>query len=79
MCAVLHNLSVKQKDSICTFVTINREFQNGRLGTRGRIHRGSQTNKGNLLREWRHGGAQTLLGPGIFQSGPAFASFGRTS
>lgn len=38
--------------SICTFITINREFQI-RLGTRRRIHCESQTNEDNLLHEWK--------------------------
>lgn len=51
--SVLQNLRVKQKDSICTFVTINGEFQNCLLDPRCRIHHESETNKDNLLCEWK--------------------------
>lgn len=52
-CSILQNLRVKQKDSICTFVTINGEFQNCLPDPRRRIHHESQTNKDNLPCEWK--------------------------
>lgn len=76
------NLKVKQRIRFVHLQQLTGSFETVFTIQRRRVYHKSQTNKDNLLCEWkrlmRHGRAQTVLGRGSFQSGATFVSFGRT-